>query len=142
MATTMAPWVLASGLALALMATRAAPPAANPACEPGFKSMARYELVFGTGSTGAGRVSDAAWADFLAREVTPRFPAGLTVLHGDGQWQGQDGRIAREGAIWLLIMAEPGPAAAAAIEAIRSRYKSLFSQDSVMRVDSVACVSF
>jgi len=34
-------------------------------------------------------VSEAAWRDFLDTEVTPRFPAGLSVVDVYGQWQGK-----------------------------------------------------
>src|SRR6476660_1905311 len=35
-------------------------------------------------------VSEADWRGFLDREVTPRFPDGLSVLDVYGQWQGKD----------------------------------------------------
>src|SRR5271168_17538 len=34
-------------------------------------------------------VSEARWREFLDREVTPRFPNGLSVLDVYGQWQGK-----------------------------------------------------
>ena len=36
---------------------------------------------------GRGKASDARWRQFLAREVTPRFPDGLTVYETYGQWR-------------------------------------------------------
>jgi hypothetical protein len=77
-----------------------------------------------------------------AREVTPRFPAGLTVLQGPGQWRGSDGRLAKERSNMLVIWHEPTSRTDADIEAIRSAYKQRFDQESVMRVDSASCVSF
>ena len=53
--------------------------------------MARLELLFGLGKREGGTISDADWAAFLDAEVTPRFPAGLTVLSGYGQWRGDTG---------------------------------------------------
>lgn len=32
-------------------------------------------------------VSDEDWRAFLAAEVTPRFPDGLTVIDAAGQWR-------------------------------------------------------
>ena len=50
-------------------------------------------------------VTDEAWRGFLAAEVTPRFPDGLTVLDANGQWRGDDDVILRERSKVLLILA-------------------------------------
>jgi hypothetical protein len=97
--------------------------------------MARTELLFG-----AGHVSAAQWKDFLAREVTPRFPFGLTVVDGYGQWRSQDGRATSEKSHVLLIW--HGLDQSGKIDEIRDAYKQRFRQQSVMRVDGVDCVSF
>lgn len=104
--------------------------------------MVRLELVFGTSRPDRRPVSETEWAEFVADEVTPSFPAGLTVLNGLGQWQDGDGRLARERSKVLVIWYEPGDRAEAGIEAIRAAYKQRFDQESVMRVESDACVSF
>ena len=49
-------------------------------CPPGFERYAEYRMFFGRGKPGGGTVSDGEWRDFLAAEVTPRFPDGLTVV--------------------------------------------------------------
>lgn len=110
-------------------------------CAPSAKPMARLELLFGT-SGRHGWVGPRAWARFLAREVTPRFPAGFTVFEGRGQWRDRFGRIERERARMLLVWYEPDAGSGAAIEAIRAAYKRQFEQDSVVRADGLSCVSF
>jgi hypothetical protein len=115
---------------------------AGPRCHDPARPMVRLELVFGMSRPGGRPVSEAEWADFLATEVTPRFPAGLTVLGGLGQWQGANGRVTSEQSKVLIILHEPGGRTEAAIEAIRAAYKRRFGQESVMRVESAACVSF
>src|SRR5260370_41214423 len=49
------------------------------------------KLYFGLGLAGqpSQGISEASWRDFLDREVTPRFPSGLSVLDAYGQWQGK-----------------------------------------------------
>jgi hypothetical protein len=111
-------------------------------CRLDARPMARLELLFGTGRPNGAPVDEADWAAFLDGEVTPRFPDGLTVLSGPGQWRGQAGRIERERAIMLVIWYAPSAQADAAIEAIRSAYQRRFEQESVMRIDGVSCVSF
>jgi hypothetical protein len=117
---------------------------ADPAvsCGPLARKLHRLEMLFGTARPGGPVISDAEWQGFLDGEITPRFPAGLTVLRGPGQWLGSDGRLTREQAFILVVWHDAAPETEAGIEAIRDAYKARFSQESVMRVDSVSCVSF
>ncbi len=110
-------------------------------CRVGGKPMARLELLLGA-RTPNGVVGPRAWARFLATEVTPRFPDGVTVLDGRGQWRGGSGRITREPARLLLIWYVPDESSEARIEAIRAAYRSRFRQESVLRADGLSCVSF
>src|SRR5262245_4941504 len=70
--------------------------AVTPHCAGGATAALQDTLYFGTGKPGGGVVTDAEWATFLATEVMPRFPAGLTVMTADGQWLGDDGKITSE----------------------------------------------
>jgi Protein of unknown function (DUF3574) len=106
-------------------------------CKPPSKEMARSELLFG-----AGAVPETAWHLFLSREVTPRFPDGLTTFDGYGQWKAPGGRIAKERSRILLLWHTPDAKADIEIDAIRDAYKKKFHQLSVMRVDGEDCVSF
>jgi hypothetical protein len=74
--------------------------------------------------------------------VSPRFPDGLMVLTGYGQWRDSAGGRAREKARVVEIWYRPSADSDARIEAIRAAYKGRFAQESVMRVDGVSCVSF
>jgi hypothetical protein len=122
---------------------RSAPaPAPAMACRVGSAPMARVELFFGLGKRDGGTISDADWAAFLDAEVTPRFPAGLTVLSGYGQWRSEMGPLTKEASRVLLVWYAPAPDSERKIEAIRTAYRERFSQDSVMRVDGRSCVSF
>jgi len=110
-------------------------------CRVGGKLMARLELLLGA-RTPRGVVGPRAWAQFLATEVTPRFPAGITIFDGRGQWRGGSRGVTREHTRLLVIWYEPDASSEARIEAIRAAYKKRFRQDSVLRVDGVSCVSF
>lgn len=123
-------------------AQRAEAPAAGLACAASAKPMARVDLMFGMARKSGGVIGESQWRAFLAEEVTPRFPDGLTVLAGHGQWRGADKRLVREPMRMVLVLFEPGADSSTRIEAIREAYKRRFSQDSVMRIDSGACVSF
>src|SRR5690606_41197674 len=73
-------------------------------CAAGAFPMARLELYFGTQRPGGAPVTEAEWAAFLDEKVTPRFPDGLTVLTGNGQWRNsrsEERRVGKErGALW------------------------------------------
>ena len=116
--------------------------AAEPACRAGAAPYARLELLFGLGRRRSGEVSEDEWRAFLEMEVTPRFPAGLTVLAAYGQWRSPSGLMIKEPSRMLVIWYRHEPASEAAIEAIRGAYKLRFGQESVLRVDGTSCVSF
>jgi hypothetical protein len=119
----------------------AVPITAAPSCRGQAHAMARLELLFGTARADGDAITEEQWVAFLDAEVTPRFPAGLTVLEGTGQWRGRTG-VDRERSNVLIIWYEPTIRADEQIEAIRAAYKRRFDQESVLRVDSVSCVSF
>src|SRR5438552_16882616 len=66
--------------AAAFFACQVTSAAAQPSCSLPQKPMLDIELLLGRG-----QASEARWAQLLAREVTPRFPDGLTVYETTGQ---------------------------------------------------------
>ncbi|BCW90923.1 hypothetical protein sos41_40990 [Alphaproteobacteria bacterium SO-S41] len=111
-------------------------------CAAGGAQMARVELIFGQNVFGGTGISEDEWYDFLSKEVTPRFPDGLTAYDAYGQWKHPDKGVVRLTSKVLVIWYAPSAKAEADIEAIRDAYKRLFKQISVMRVDGLDCVSF
>jgi hypothetical protein len=111
------------------------------ACGAPMQPMQRIELMFGRNIHG--RVGDAAWARFLAREVTPRFPDGLTVVDAAGQWRDPaSGRLTREPSRLVIIVTAADPAVDGRIAAIVAAYKQQFHQKSVGVIASPACAGF
>jgi hypothetical protein len=103
--------------------------------------MNRVELIFGA-TWKRGPIGPKMWKRFLADEVTPRFPDGLSTFDIRGQWRNAKGQIVKLPSRILLIWYSPGPAADAKIDAIRDAFNKRFDQESVMRIDGVNCVSF
>lgn len=96
----------------------------------------RTELFFGTAKPD-GVVTPEEFQIFLDDFVTPRFPDGLTVVKGDGQFRGADGTTIKEDA-FLLILLYPFDQRAAgskSIEEIRAEYMRRHRQESVLRAD-------
>jgi hypothetical protein len=121
-------------LSLAGCAVQPRPEALGPGC-------AERELVrmyFGAESPD-GPIDEAAWSNFLAAEVTPRFPDGLTVYSTQGQWRGADGVVQREPSrVVEIVLTRPSRAD---LEAIVAAYRTRFRQESVLvvRDRAVAC---
>ena len=115
--------------------------AARPAQSSGW---IRSELYFAVGNEdGTGVIDDARWRAFLDAEVTPRFPDGLTVLDGYGQWRfQQDGRLVRQRVKVLVVLHEDGARRREDIEAIRLAWKRMTGHESVLWARSAVEVSF
>ena len=129
-------------LALAALALLACGDDSGEPCPEGSDRYAEYQLFFGRSTTDGSEVSDEQWAAFLADTVTPRFPAGLTVLDAAGQWRDDSGTVQRERSKVLWILATPGEETARLIDKISAEYERRFNQDSVLRIHGTACASF
>jgi hypothetical protein len=103
------------------------------------------KLYFGLGPAeepGKG-ISESAWRAFLDKEVTVRFPDGLSVIDVYGQWQGKEEKTPERIRTKLLIIDYPDVQENRdKIEAIRAAWKKLTGDQSVMRVTEPADVSF
>ncbi len=104
--------------------------------------MTTAELYFGRAIRNGREVTDLEWRHFLAEEVTPRFPDGFSVSENYGQWRGPDGKIVGERSMKLFIVLSGKTGEDADIEAVRSRYKERFKQDSVLLIEDKACAGF
>jgi hypothetical protein len=102
----------------------------------------RTELFFGLAIPTGGSVSEIEWKDFLDREITPRFPEGLTILDASGQFLMQDKTLSKEPVKIVVILHPAGEAADSSIEMIRAAYIKRFRQESVLRVSSPVGISF
>jgi hypothetical protein len=101
------------------------------------------ELLFGRNIGSRLGVSEAAWAHFVAREMTPRFPDGLTVTDAVGQWRDPGaGMIVFEPAKRVEIVLPGNGDDEARLDAIVAAYKRKFRQHSVGIIVRPGCVSF
>jgi hypothetical protein len=130
--------ILVTAAALLLALTGSAVAQSEFQCSGAQKSWLVAELLFGRSN-----VSDAAWDRFLAAEVTPRFPDGLTVYDARGQWRNpQTNKISRERSKVVMIAMPPAADNDARLQAIIDAYKARFSQQSVGLILRPSCVSF
>ena len=113
-----------------------------PSCPSGQAYLQTAQLYFGRNIGGQPGVSEAEFRKFVDDELTPRFPDGLTVLDGGGQWRGKQDVLVREASKVVLIVLPKGRDAGGKVEAARSAYKTRFRQESVMVITQGSCVSF
>lgn len=141
-------------LVLALTATATASLAQESAAQPSAEKRtfcsevlhgelwARTELYFGLSRSDGPDVTDEEFEEFLDTVVTPRFPDGLTLLSGKGQFRGESGVVQKEPSKVLILFYPWTGQRNRAIERIREIYKQDFQQEAVLRVDETSCVSF
>ncbi|MEV6551477.1 DUF3574 domain-containing protein [Streptomyces sp. NPDC051597] len=118
--------------------------AAAPGTGQGSPHIATH-LYFGTGRhQGKPPITEAEFMKFVADVITPRFPAGLTLQEGRGQWRDKDGDINRERSYELTVLYPVAQARARDrdIEYIRRLYCATYELESVGRADVRAQVSF
>jgi len=131
---------LAGALSLGACVTQPSPPL--PACPAGQEAHRTAQLFFGRNIAGAPGVSEADFRKFVDEVLTPRFPDGLTVLDGGGQWRGEENRMIREASKVVMIVLPKGRDVSGRLEAVRNAYKSRFHQESVLLITQSACVSY
>ena len=129
-------------LAAAMVALASAAQAQNAACPAPAEPMLRAEIYFGRNIGGRLGVDERQWARFMARELTPRFPDGLTVIDGQGQWRGPSGATVHEPSKIVILFVPDEQPVRERIAAAAAAYKQRFKQESVAVVTRAVCVAF
>ncbi len=126
-----------------------APTAATLAGDPAHPDRAQgwvdTRLYFGLGPADHPEqgISEGRWREFLDREVTSRFPDGLSVADVYGQWQGKGQSVPERLRSKVLIIDYPDSQPNRdKVDAIRAAWKKITGDQSVMRVTEPADVSF
>jgi hypothetical protein len=126
---------------LVVLALLAASPA-FAACPAGQSEMLTARLYFGQSMHGRA-IAPAAWREFLARTVTPRFPSGFTVYDAQGQWRDTQTRtVTREASKVVEIIGADSGELRDGIEAVRKIYIARFHQQSVGLLTFAGCGTF
>jgi len=112
-------------------------------CRGGQKPSQVAELMFGRKIGDRIAVSEGEWSRFVDREITPRFPDGLTVFNAAGQWRDKSSnKIIREPSKIVQIVLPGVDGEFNRLNEIAEAYKSRFKQQSVGVIVRPACVSF
>jgi hypothetical protein len=122
-------------LAVALAGCATTP---RSACPAGQTPLRTAQLFLG--AQPPARVTDAELRKFVDAEVTPRFPAGVTVVDGGGQWGGDENRMIREAAKVVMIVLPDEGDPLGKVEAVREAYRAKFRQETVLVTPPPSCV--
>jgi hypothetical protein len=127
-----------AGAAILMLGLAGCMTAPKPLCPAGQAQLRTAQLFLSARPPAT--ISDSDIRRFVDTEVTPRFPDGVTVVDGGGQWRGDENRLIREAAkVVLIVLPEKGDPAGK-VDAVRAAYKSRFKQDSVVMLLPPACV--
>jgi hypothetical protein len=136
------------GLALVALAGCATPKppkmaaAVDSGCGVGEHSAQAVQLFFGRNIGKSPGVSEADFDAFLEREISPRFPEGLSVIDTAGVWRGPDGIAVHELGKAVVIVLSGKSDDTERLSAVTAAYKARFAQDSVMTAQNQTCVAF
>jgi hypothetical protein len=114
----------------------------SPSCGIGDTALVRDVLYFGRNRPGGGAVTDEEWQAFLDQVLTPRFPAGLTVVAATGQWKGKSGLVEQERSEVVTVFHSGDEAARRAVKEVVVKYKRRFRQEAVLRERMPTCARF
>ena len=99
------------------------------------------ELLFARVADGAISVSESEFRRFINREVSPRFPDGLTVVNASGRWSPPAGSGIGERPKLVMIVLRGGSDDQAKLAAIRAAYQAQYHQQSVLLPTGPECIS-
>jgi hypothetical protein len=135
--------VKATAAVLLALALSDSASAQSSECQAGQKPQQVAELLCGRKIGDRLGVSETQWARFVDREISPRFPDGLTVLDAKGEWRdtARNTNVHEPSKVVEIVL--PGkPDDVDALNQIAQAYKTRFRQQSVGIVVRAACVSF
>ncbi len=80
-------------VALSVAGLMAASSAIAQDCPDGMDPVSEFQLFFGIADDSGNVVPEEEWELFLADTISPRFPDGLTIYDGRGQWLDSAGKL-------------------------------------------------
>lgn len=99
-------------------------------------------LYLGRGLSGAS-IDDEDFRAFIADEVTPRFPSGFTMSHGEGAWKNTVlQKTIYEKSTMLIVLHPVTGSDRLALREIANAYRTRFHQQAVIEAIQPVCVTF
>ena len=100
-------------------------------------------LYFGLSKDDGTIIQDTAWNTFVENNIAVTFYKGFTVLTTEGRWLDEkSGKIYAEPSHMVISVNKMDHQLSLHIDNLRNAYKKMFQQQSVLRVDKKAKISF
>lgn len=126
--------------AVVVLLALAGPAWAAQECPKGLEPVTEFRMFFGLTDKDGTTVAEQEWEQFLADTITPRFPDGLTVFDGRGQWLPPTGDLQREPVkVVLGAVSSDTSRSMKLVDEISAAYAKRFNQDAVFRMAGSAC---
>lgn len=107
------------------------------------EKIVQTELYFGLSQNNGNIIADSSWNNFVQQEVTKVFSGGFTIILSEGKWVDELHRqIHSEPSRIISSVSTMTPALSFQIDSLRKKYKSMFQQESVLRIDKKASAYF
>lgn len=105
--------------------------------------MMETNLYFGQSKPDGGMVSEKEWNSFKEMHISKVFKEGSTVVNVTGNWFDPDShKLITEPTYMVVYFYKKSPAVSKQIDSLRYWYKTMFQQQSVLRVDKKVKASF
>lgn len=99
---------------------------------PGSVKQVSSTIYCGRNIPAGGQVTDAQFADFIDKVVTPAFPAGLTVFDAYGQMRTTAGQIVKQTTKVIVLVHDGSSKRMAAVQNVIDSYRQQFGKPQVM----------
>lgn len=110
-------------------------------CSP--QRMMETNLYFGQAKPTGGMVTEAEWNQFNENYISKVFKEGSTVVNVTGNWYDPDAKkLITEPTYQVICYYKRSELISRKIDSLRYWYKTLFQQQSVLRVDRKVNASF
>lgn len=111
------------------------------ACPP--QRMIETDLYFGQSKPSGGTVTESEWNNFKENYVSKVFKEGSTVINVTGNWYDPDAhKLITEPTYKVIYFYKKSNNVSKQIDSLRYWYKTLFQQQSILRVDRKVKASF
>ncbi len=105
--------------------------------------MIETHLFFGQSKPSGGSVTETEWNEFKEKYISRVFKEGSTVVNVTGNWYDPDARkLITEPTYQVIYFYKRSDAVSRQIDSLRYWYRSLFQQQSVLRVDKKVKAQF
>lgn len=105
--------------------------------------MIETDLYFGQSKPGGGMIAEMEWKSFKENYIAKAFKEGSTVYHAEGNWQDTvSNQSITEPAYVVVYIYKHSLQKSKQIDSLRYWYKTMFQQQSILRVDKKVKVNF